>query len=87
MSGSKASKNFVHDQKINDFTRSLQKDSFFTYIKGIDSFRLAYSKVDYKPPAYLFCILLKVETFLENIYSLNLIMLMGLKTIRGVEAT
>lgn len=79
MSGSKASKNFVHDQKI--------KDSFFTYIKGIDSFRLADIKVDYKPPAYSFCILLKVETFLENIYSLNLIMLMGLKTIRGVEAT
>ena len=75
------------EKVIYSFTRSLQKDSFFTYIKGIDSFRLAYIKVVYKPPAYLFCILLKVETFLENIYSLDLILLMGLKTIRGVEAT
>lgn len=66
MSGSKASKNFVHDQKIYDFTRSLQKDSFFTYVKGIDSFRLAYIKVDYEPPAYLFCILLKVETLFRE---------------------
>lgn len=55
------------------------------YIKGIDLFCFVYIKVDYKLFVYLFCILLKVEIFLENIYFLNLIMLMGLKMIRGVE--
>lgn len=49
------------------------------YIKGIDLFCFVYIKVDYKLFVYLFCILLKVEIFLENIYFLNL------KMIRGVE--